>query len=117
MNTLAIKNSIRAIDNASSGNPEIERRIILSLIGLLITLAITYGYFVKQTINNVVLREQTIEKITDFGGDVSTLEVKYIELKNNIGLDLAYSLGYQDISNVKFVSKSLLGKTLTLKHN
>ena len=93
----------------------IDKKITFVLAGLLISLVVTYGYFVKQTIQNIVLRESVEERISDLGSEVSNLEVTYIRLKNQISLEFAHSLGYIDIPEVKFVSKSLLGKALTVK--
>ncbi|HJN62977.1 MAG TPA: hypothetical protein QGH03_01970 [Candidatus Paceibacterota bacterium] len=98
-------------------NPNLERKLIIFLFVGIVVLGISYGYFVKQTIVNVVSRQNVEEEMGDLGSRVSNLEVRYIELKNKIDLDFAYSLGYKDVSEVKFVSRSELSKTLTLYGN
>jgi hypothetical protein len=110
-----MKRKIRWVSVPS--NPSIEKNLILSFLVLVIFLAITYGYFVKQTILNVVTREEVEEEMIDLGSAVSQLEVRYIELKNRIDLDFAYSLGYKDASEIKFVSRNVMDKALTINQN
>jgi hypothetical protein len=98
-------------------NPGLEKKLIIGLAILVLGLGVSYGYFVKQTILNVVIRQEIEEKMADLGSHVSSLEVRYIELKNRINLDFAYSLGYRDVPEVKFVSRSTLDKVLTLNSN
>jgi hypothetical protein len=113
MKTLVIK-KIGDMRDVIPNNPDVEKRIIVGLFGLIITLAITYGYFVKQTISNVVFREQLSEEMSDLGSIVSNLEVEYISIKNKISLDFAYSIGYKEVKGIKFVSKNSLSQNLTL---
>ena len=84
---------------------------ILSMFGIL-SLGFLYIYFLNNSIFNVVLREKYKREIKQVGGEVSSLENKYIEARNNINLELAHSLGYNnDFTNVHFSSedKSLSG--------
>jgi hypothetical protein len=92
----------------------LRKKIIFSLFGGVVLFAFLYGYFVNQTILNVVARENIETKLIELSSEVSSLEVEYIKLKNKIDLEFAYSLGYSDVSNVKFVSRKSLGKTLTI---
>ena len=108
---------IKTDEFAIANNPDIERKLLIGLMILVILLSVSYGYFIKQTVQNVVLRKETDEKISDLGSEVSFLEVQYIEFKNKINLDFAYSLGYKEIQDVKFVSRSIMSKTLTLSNN
>jgi len=119
MRTLRLRRAIRRINvDAISipNNPSLERKIIISFSILVVFLGILYGYFVKQTILNVVMREEIIEEMGDLGSHVSNLEVKYIELKNKIDLEFTYALGYKEVESVKFVSRSRLNKALTLNN-
>lgn len=92
----------------------LRKKVTLSLFGAVILFALLYGYFVNQTILNVVARENVETELIELSSEVSSLEVEYIKLKNKIDLKFAYSLGYRDVSSVKFVSRKSLGKTLTI---
>ena len=107
---------VNIITLATPRNPNLEKKILVGLTVIVLILGISYGYFVKQTILNVVTRQEVEEKIADLSSHVSSLEVRYIELKNKIDLNFAYSLGYKEITDVKFVSRSELDKTLTLNN-
>jgi hypothetical protein len=97
-------------------NPGFEKKLILGLITLTLILGVVYGYFVKQTIVNVVERKEIEEEMADSGSRVSNLEVTYIELENKIDLDFAYFLGYKEAGNVRFISRNSLAKNITLKN-
>jgi len=115
MKSLTFKRNI--LPRAASIDYRLEKRVIWTLAIFAIIIAISYGYFVKQAIVNVVLREEIGQNISDIEASVSSLEVKYIDLKNKINLDYAYSLGYREAEGIKFVSRNMLGKTLTINHN
>ena len=69
-------------------NAKLERRLILGLFALVIFLVISYLYFVTQTTINTVERENINDEMSDLGSYVSSLEVRYIELKNKINIIL-----------------------------
>jgi cell shape-determining protein MreC len=92
----------------------LRKKLILSLFGGAILFAFLYGYFINQTILNVVARKNIEADLIELGSEVSSLEVEYIKLKNKIDLEFAHSLGYKDVSDIKFVSRKSLGKTLTI---
>ena len=67
-----------------------------------------------QTILNTVAYKNIEQKITVIDSNASELEFKYIKLKNSINFSLAEKLGYAEASNVKFVDKRAINKTLSL---
>ncbi|PIP86388.1 hypothetical protein COV42_01535 [Candidatus Campbellbacteria bacterium CG11_big_fil_rev_8_21_14_0_20_44_21] len=98
-------------------NPHLEKRIMVFLFVLIFFFAAMYIYFVKQAIVNVVQREKVEEEISELDVKVGSLEERYIELENRIDLDFAYSLGYNEIQDVRFVSRKTLGQILTFEEN
>ena len=78
---------------------------ILSMFGILF-FSIFYIYLLNNSVLNVVLLEKFNKEIKVAGGEVSSLENRYIEARNNINLELAHSLGYSDdFNNVHFSSE------------
>ena len=93
----------------------LERRAFWIFVIVIIALMGLYGYFVSKSIINVIIREEIEQDLARVNAHISSLEYDYIEKKNNINLELAYELGFEDTSSKKFVTrKSLLGKRLTV---
>ncbi len=93
----------------------IEQKLVWGVFGLLVFSAISYVYFVNQTILNIVARENLEADIVVMNSEISELEFEYIAQKNKITLNYAYSLGYEDADNVKFASRKLAGQGLSLR--
>ena len=85
---------------------EISYKIsVFSLFGILF-FSFVYIYLLNNSVLNVVLREKYSKELRGVNGEVSSMENKYIEAKNNINLELARSLGYgDDFNNVRFSSE------------
>ena len=91
-----------------------EKRILVSLIVLIAFLAGMYGFLLSSSVVNVLIREETEQKIMVMYSNMSDIESKYLTQKNHITLSLAYKLGFTDIQNKTFVTRaSLLRKGLT----
>ncbi len=91
-----------------------ERKIFWVFFAFLVIFAILYGYFVNQTILNIVERRGMENKIVILESEISEFEFDYISLKNNINLDYAYSVGFKDVSNIKFASRKLPSQSLSI---
>lgn len=74
------------------------------LIGVLL-LSVVYVLFVRSAVMNVVMREKTEAEITRLVAHIGELEFDYIEQKNNVTIDLAYEMGYSDITDTSYVSR------------
>lgn len=84
---------------------------LIFIAGLFATL---YIYFIAQTTLNIVGYQSLEQKIITADSGISGLELEYITLKNEIDFEMASSLGYIEASNVKFIDKSVIGKSLSL---
>lgn len=102
--------TLKKISNVATHN---ERSIIFALIACIAFVSFFYGFFVKQTIVNVVEREQTIKEARVLNTKIGDLEASYIALKNNITLDFAYARGFKDAPAAHFISKKALGKAIS----
>ena len=61
-----------------------------------VLLVITYVYLIKDTVNSIVLRRETIATINEIESELATLESQYVTQNGTISIDFAYSLGYRD---------------------
>ncbi|OGD67910.1 hypothetical protein A3I18_02210 [Candidatus Campbellbacteria bacterium RIFCSPLOWO2_02_FULL_35_11] len=91
------------------------RLIFWSVVSLLVLFSIMYAFFVKQTVINIVERENFENEIAVLNSEVSGLEFKYIALKNEVDMDYAHSVGFVDVKNMKFASRKLPAQNLSLK--
>jgi hypothetical protein len=90
------------------------KKIFYTLSGVLMLLVLTYGYMLNTTILNVVARQKAQTQIALLSSDTSDLETSYIALQNDVSINLAYSLGFKDVSNPQFLyrNNSAIGLSL-----
>jgi len=81
----------------------------------LFALVMVYAYLVNKTVHNVAQRETIEREISQLTSTLSELEFNYIAKKNNINPEFAYSLGFKDVQNQKFVSRKVELGSLSLK--
>lgn len=91
-----------------------EKRIFWGLVALIVCLVSSYIYFVNRTVFTIVKRQNMEKEISTLNSHIGELESKYISTKNSIDLDLAYSLGYKDVAQTKYVTRSQSTKELSL---
>ena len=84
------------------------------LIAVMVASASLYFYALSATVRNTVARQGLELATADLSNKESTLEYAYINLKNNINLEVAYAEGYQDISAPIYISRA---KTTSLTMN
>jgi len=82
-----------------------EKTIFWSLIGILFVFAGLYMYFINATIHNVVAKQNLENEASHLTLAIGSQEFKYIQMRNNVTLAMAYSLGYKDVENKTFISK------------
>ncbi len=89
------------------------RQLFYGAIMLLLVASFGYGYFVKETIMNVVERERVMTESRNLNSQIGDLESQYIAAKNNITINLAYEKGFKDVSSTDYISLRNVGKTLS----
>jgi hypothetical protein len=87
------------------------------LVSIFFFCLFSYGYMVQGSIVNVVARQSMEEEISLLNSSIIDLESAYIESKNAINLDTAYSLGFVPGNNQKFVTRNNSGLGLSLITN
>jgi len=101
------------INNEIAKTGKIEKKIFYILIAILFILFMFYGYFVNQTIHNIVKRESMESEIKVINSNISELELKYLSIKNNLTLDYAYSIGFLEAKKINYISKKSEVNNLT----
>ena len=90
-------------------------KIFWTLSSVLMLLVLTYGYMLNATILNVVARQKSQNDIASLSSDIGNLETSYIALQNNVNIDLAYSMGFKDVSNPQFLYRNSSAIGLSLR--
>ena len=82
-----------------------EKSIFWSLLGILLLCAGLYMYFINVTVHNVVFRQNLENEASTLTLAIGREEFKYITKRNAVTVDLAYSLGFKDVSTKIYISK------------
>jgi hypothetical protein len=83
-----------------------EKNIFWTLTAILLLCVGFYMYFINTTVRNVVSRENLENESSKIALEISSNEFKYITLRNSVTLQLAYSIGFKDAENKKFISQN-----------
>jgi hypothetical protein len=85
-------------------NDELKQKLFWIFSLTIFLLVCLYIYFIVSTIKNVVAIEiMEIEK-TESALAISTKEFKFISMRNNITLDLAKTIGFQEIKEQNYIT-------------
>lgn len=88
--------------------------ICTALLALAVVVtAILYGVLVQSAVVNVVERENIEADASELALRLGELEFSYIDLKNQVTIEHAYALGYTDINNPTYLSRSTALSVLT----
>ncbi len=83
---------------------------------MLIVLVGVYGYMVNQTVWNAFNKDQAESQIVAMNSKIGDLEFQYMTLSNNISIEKAYELGFQNASGkTLFASRELVEKNVAMK--
>ena len=81
-------------------------RFFLVLATISILSFVAYIYAINATARNVAVRQDLERQIADIATDLDSLEFSYIELKNNVTMELAYQYGFSEVRNPLYVSRT-----------
>lgn len=71
---------------------------------------VLYIYLIRQTVFNVVKRQEFESQLSALQSKIANLEAQNIFMKNSINLNTAHALGFQESSSLEFIKRSSLGK-------
>lgn len=84
-----------------------DRRVYLFWILVFIsTISLfTYIYAVNAIARNIAIKQDLEKQITNISNDFNSLEFAYIELRNNVTMELAYQHGFQEVKSPLYISR------------
>ena len=83
-----------------------EKILFHALVGILVLCAGFYMYFINATVHNVVARQNFETESSQLTLAIGSEEFQYISKRNSVTLDLAYSMGYKDVSKKTYISRA-----------
>jgi hypothetical protein len=95
---------------------KLEQKMFCGLLFLLVVLFVTYGFLVKSTVHNIVLREGLGKERATLVSHIADLNTNYITLKNAVTIEVAYEQGFLPSPEPRFVSKQNTLKTLSFNN-
>ena len=75
--------------------------VTISILSILI-----YIYAVNVIARNIALKQHLEKQIADMSANFDSLEFAYIELRNNVTLELAYQRGFKEVKSPLYVSRA-----------
>jgi hypothetical protein len=97
----------KSISNEISQSVSIQKKIFKIMLFGSVLLFMTYIYLVGSITFNIIARRSLNNTITVLTGQLNTLESTYLNSVNKIDKKYAYSLGYVDVGQNYFVTRSI----------
>ncbi len=82
-----------------------QKSFFWMLAGIAVILACAYGYLLNMTIRNVVARRTAETQVAEATASISSLEQRYVSLKNSVTPELAQKYGFEEAASPKFLSR------------
>lgn len=94
-----------------------EKKIFRVLFSSFIILIISYGFLLNSTMMNAVSKQSMEKEMVSLGSEVNSLEFQYLNIKNNITLQMALSKGFVSVLSDKFAVIDSTQKKISLSIN
>jgi len=100
--TNLIRKQIR-VKNSLSANVVLSRKIFFTLLIFAIFLLVVYAYFLSSITINIAHAKQSDASARELTSEIATLEVEYLSSVGNLDIEEAYTRGFREVKDVKFV--------------
>lgn len=94
-----------------------EERIFWVLFTIFVSFIVSYGFLWNNIMMNGVAKQRMEKEMASLGSVVNTLEFQYLNLKNNVTMELAQSKGFVSFTADKFATIKDTSKNLSLSIN
>lgn len=85
-----------------------NRVVFVAIATIFFMLCSMYVTLIHQTIRNVAARQLLETEMSMLNTKIGELEFRSISMKNDVTIDRAYALGFNDADDMKFVSRKSL---------
>lgn len=84
-----------------------QKQVALVSVALIVTLLVSYVYFVNMTISTIAEHNDLKDMIADIQSESTGIEERYLSLQDDVTLDMAYTRGFIGATDTKFVSREV----------
>jgi len=81
-------------------------RLFWGLVAISIISLSVYIYAVNAIARNIAIKQDYEREMARISSDFNSLEFAYIELRNNVTMELAYQQGFQEVKSPLYVSRA-----------
>ena len=87
-----------------------------SMLAVLVLLVGVYGYMVNKTVWNAFNKDKSDAAILSLNSKLGDLEFEYMTASNNISIEKAYAMGFQNASSsMIFATRDVVAKNVAMK--
>jgi hypothetical protein len=104
-----MSNKTKAISMSAHAGYGYRVRLFWVLVALSVLLLSVYIYAINTTARNIAMRQDLERQIAEVSASLDPLEFAYIELRNNVTMDLAYEYGFKETRSPLYVSRVRAG--------
>lgn len=97
---------INAISISMTARYDYRARLFWLLIGSSLLALLVYVYAINSTAHNIALRQNLERQISQSSANLDALEFAYLELKNDITIEMATNQGFKEVKNPLYVSRA-----------
>ncbi len=83
-----------------------EKTVFWGLVGIIVIAIGFYMYFINATVHNIVLRQNLESEAGTLTLAIGKQEFEYIKGRNSITLQMAYNMGFKDVSEKTYISRN-----------
>lgn len=95
-------------------NQESTKTLFCLFIMIIFVCLFSYGYLIRDTIVNIVSRQNIENQLSVLSSDIISLESQYIKVKNAVTLESAQNMGFVSVLAPKYVNREVKGPDLSL---
>ncbi len=85
---------------------DFEQKMFWVFVSLIFCAGVFYMYVISSTILHIVARESTERDVKVASSAIASLESEYIALARDLDLNNAKGLGYKEVSEIDYVSRT-----------
>lgn len=84
-----------------------QKQFSIAAFILVVALLTSYIYFVNMTISTIAHHNDLNDLISEIQSESTEIEERYLSLQDDVNIDLAYTRGFIDATDTKFVSRDI----------
>ena len=116
---MTIQKIVEYAGHANIINNNIEKRLFYTFSSIFVISLLSYGVFLSSIVFNIVARKNIENESRLLSSKIGQLELEYLSLSGKVDMQLAQSLGFNEVikTNSHFASRKVTTKSVALTNN